>query len=188
VPARGSFRALLVVGASFLISHSASAEPQWNSGILLGAAGTGDRFRWSDTKFFGALRGEVLFGRSGPLSVGVGPAVELGTAGFSDARFGAGATVLVPLDGVLALGFTPATYLRTSHASADSGVSGRLSFLVHPSNIVGCYAMAGGLVVGADRDFGPSRSTALIVGAQIDGMVLALPVILLVEWLRGPPD
>jgi hypothetical protein len=185
---RGVLRSLLLAAGAVLVGHSASAEPQWNSGIELGAAGTGERFHWSQTKFFGALRGEVLFGRSGPLSVGVGPAVEVGTAGFSDARFGAGATVLVPLDGVLAFGFTPATYLRASNASTDSGVSGRVSFLIHPSNIVGCYAMAGGLFVGADRDFGPSRSTALIAGAQIDGLVLALPVILLVEWLRGPRD
>jgi hypothetical protein len=188
VPSRGALRSLLLIGAVVSSSRGADAAPQWNSGVFLGAAGTGESFHWSKTKFFGALRGEVLFGRAGPFSVGVGPALELGTAGFSDARFGGGATVLVPLDGVLALGVTPGAYVRTAEGGTDAGVSGRVSFLVHPSNIVGSYAMAGGLVLGVDRDVGASRSSALIASAQIDGLVLALPVILLVEWLRGPRD
>lgn len=188
MPARGALRSLLLMGVVVSASPGARAAPQWNSGVALGAAGTGESFHWSKTKFFGALRGEVLFGRAGPSSVGVGPALELGTAGFSDARFGGGATVLVPLDSALALGVTPGAYVRAAVGGTEAGVSGRLFFGIHPSNIVGSYAMAGGLVLGVDRDVGASRSSALIASAQIDGLVLALPVILMVEWLRGPRD
>jgi hypothetical protein len=179
---------LLVIAAALCISERAGAAPQWNSGIVAGVAGTGESPHWSNTKFFGALRGEALFRGVGPVGIGLGPALEVGTAGFSDARFGAGATLLVPLDGVVALGVSPGSYVRTAHGSAEAGISARLFFGVHPSNIVGSYALAGGVLLGADRDVGGSKSSALIASLQVDGMVLALPVILLVEWIRGPRD
>jgi hypothetical protein len=186
VPFCSAFRSLLLVGLAVTVPRAADAAPQWGTGIVAGVAGTGDDFRWSRTKFYGALRGEALFG--GPGGVRVGPAIELGTAGFSDGRFGGGATVLLPLGEILALGVTPVAYARLGNGEATAGVSGRVFWGVHPANRVGDYALAGGLLVGVDRDVGASRSSALIVGAQVDGLVLALPAILLFEWLRGPRD
>lgn len=183
---RGALRTLLLVGIVVGAPRVAKAAPQWNTGIVAGVAGTGNDFRWSGTKFYGALRGEALFGRA--TGVGLGPALELGTEGFSDGRFGGGATVLVSLGEILALGVTPGAYVHLANGDATAGVSGRVFFGLHPVNRVGDYALASGLLLGADRDVGASRSSALIIGAQVDGLVLALPAILLFEWLRGPRD
>jgi hypothetical protein len=177
----------LLVAAGLACSRPARADVQVGSGIALGVAGTGDSVAWSHTKFFGALRGEALFGAASPRAVRLGPALELGTVGFSDLRVTAGPTLMVPLDEILAISLTPGAYVRTNDG-ATFGLSSRVFFGVHPWNRVGSYAMSGGLLVGLDRDLGESRENAFVVAAQVDGMLLVLPAILLFEWIRGPRD
>jgi hypothetical protein len=178
---------LLAVAAGCTYSKSACAETQVGSGIALGVAGTGEPVAWSHTKFFGAVRGEALFGAASPGALRLGPALEVGTIGFSDLRVTAGPTLLVPLDEILALSLTPGAYARTNDG-ATFGLSSRAFFGVHPWNRVGSYAMSGGLLLGLDRDLGKAPESAFVVAAQVDGMLLALPVILLIEWIRGPRD
>ncbi|HVU04011.1 MAG TPA: hypothetical protein VHE30_19765 [Polyangiaceae bacterium] len=179
-------RARLIVALG-LLPATAAASPEFGSGIALGVAGTGDAVRWSRTKFYGALRGEALFGPAEPSALRLGPAFELGTTGFSDLRTGAGATLLVPLDDVLALGVTPGAYVRTGDGPL-AGLSGRLFFGVHPYNRVGAYGLSAGLLAGIDRDLGSSPRSSIVVAAQVDGLALALPFVLLAEWIRGPRD
>src|SRR4051812_11000061 len=47
-----------------IAARPAVADPEWNTGVVLGVAGTGAHDFWSHTSFAGALRGDVLFGRS----------------------------------------------------------------------------------------------------------------------------
>lgn len=176
----------VAVGAS-LLAAPLHAAPEFGTGIAVGVAGTGEPVAWSKTRFFGAFRGEALFGPERPLALRLGPALEVGTVGFSDARFTAGASVLVPLDEVLVITLTPGAYARVG-GGTTLGVSSRAFFGVHPFNRVGAYGLSAGLLVGLDRDLGATPESALVVALQVDGMALALPVILLVEWIRGPRD
>src|SRR6185295_510756 len=89
---RSSLPGALVGSALCLVASLAHADPEWHTGMSLGVAGTGTHELWSDTHFFGALRGDVLFGRDRSSDVGIGPALEIGTVGFSDARLMAGGT------------------------------------------------------------------------------------------------
>lgn len=170
-----------------LASRTACAEPEWGSSIILGAAGIGAKSAWEETRFYGALRGEALFLRQNRRSIGLGPAVEIGTAGFSDVRALGSAVVLFPIGEFLAVSVAPGGFIRSSDQGAVGGVSGRAFFGMHAYGY-GDYALNGGLVLGYDRDLGGPKENAIVIGAQIDGLILALPVVLLVSWIRGSPD
>jgi hypothetical protein len=154
--------------------------------MSLGVAGTGTHELWSDTHFFGALRGDVLFGRDRSSDVGIGPALEIGTVGFSDARLMAGGTALLPLGDLFAVGLTPGAYLRFVSGEVVGGVAGRAFFGVRAHNYTGSYALATGLVLGLDRDLGFRDEHAVTVALELDGALLALPFVMLVSWIRGP--
>jgi hypothetical protein len=180
----GAFVGVLFAGV--LVLGRASADPQWNSGLVLGAAGDGtDRF-WGDTQFYGALRGDLLLGRTGPRTVGFGPALEIGTLGFSDARFLLNATAVVPLGDLFVLQGGPGAYARLGSFGAVPGLSGRVLLGAKAYNDYGAYAMTGGLVLGYDHDLGHTRAHAVVVALQVDGLLLAIPALALFEWLRGP--
>lgn len=179
-----------IVGAALLFATTAGAEsPEWNVGVAPGVALTGGPSETiSNAWFLGAVRGDVLFGRSRRTDLAFGPALELGTLGFSDARGHAGVSVLLPLGDVLALVATPGGFVRTGSGDPVFGVSGRLFFGFRSLNHYGHYTLAGGLLAGVDRDLESPETHALSLAAQIDGQLLAIPFILLVEWIRGAPE
>jgi len=169
-------------------TRAEDARPQWNGALVAGIAGTGAGGTvWDGTVFYGAIRGDVLFGRTRDSSVGIGPALELGTAAFSDVRLAAGPTVFVPLGDVIGLAATPAALLRHDDGLTSAGVSGRIFCGIRSLNHYGDYSLASGLVLGVDKDLDDRGGSAIVVAAQVDGLVLAIPVMFVVSWLRGPP-
>ena len=180
-PARLAFALVaLSIGAH---ASRASAEPEWSSAFVAGAVLHGPRSEW-DASFYGAVRGDALFFRRSRHAVGFGPALEVGTAGFSDARFLGGAELLAPLGELFAVSVAPGITLRTSNAGAVPGLSGRAFFGMRAYGYTD-YSLNGGLVVGFDHDLGGPHEHALVIGAQVDGLVLALPVLFLVSLLHG---
>jgi hypothetical protein len=177
----------LVALALTLGAARAGADPELGSGIVLGAAGVGHDGAWDATRFYGALRADALFLRSTPQSVGFGPAVEIGTAGFDEARFLAHAEVLFPFADFFAVSVAPGGFVRTSSAGATGGVSGRLFAGVRAFGYTE-YSLSGGLLFGYDQDLGGPKEHAIVIGAQIDGLVLALPVLFLISALHGSND
>lgn len=178
---------LVTVLGIALLSAPASAEPEWSSSLIAGVAGIGTNSAWERTRFYGALRGEALFMRANRKNFGIGPALEIGTAGFSDVRFLGSAVFLAPVGEFLAVSVAPGGYVRSSDQGAVGGVSGRAFFGMHAYGY-SSYALNGGLVVGFDRDLGGPAENAIVIGAQVDGLILALPVLLLVAWLHGSSD
>jgi hypothetical protein len=179
--------AWLLAASVALASRPAAAEPEWGSSLILGAAGIGEQSAWERTRFYGALRGEALFFRKNRRNFGFGPALEVGTAGFSDVRFLGSAVALMPIGEFLAVSVAPGAFVRSSSQGAVAGLSGRAFFGMHAYGY-GEYALNGGLVLGFDRDLGGPDENAIIVAAQVDALMLALPVVLLISWLRGSPD
>jgi hypothetical protein len=173
----------------FFWGANAASAPQWNSALVAGVAGAGDASSaWRETLFYGGVRGDVLFLRDGPRSPGLGPSLELATAGFSDARAIAGLRGLLPLGDLWGIALEPGGYVRSSDAGARAGVSGRAWFGIQTYNYQGAYSPRGGLVVGYARDLGDSDAHVIVVGAEIDGLILALPFVLLYESFRGRGD
>src|SRR5258706_2035204 len=108
----------LLLAALALAARNAAAAPEWGTGLALGAAGVGHESAWQATRFYGALRGDALFLRSTPGSIGFGPVAEVGTVGFSDVRFHGGAEVLLPFADFFAVSVAPAGFVRSSSQGA----------------------------------------------------------------------
>jgi hypothetical protein len=170
-----------------LRSASAQAEPEWTSAVVAGVAGVGHDSAWDATRFYGALRGDALFLRTNRHAFGLGPAVEVATVGFSDVRLIGSATVLCPIGEFLAVTLSPGGFVRSSSQGAVGGFSGRAFFGVRAYGYTD-YALNGGLLVGFDRDLGGPSQSAVVVGAQVDGLVLALPVLFIISALHGSKD
>ena len=183
---RAHLSAVLV--AFIVATHAgrASAEPEWSSAFIAGAVVRGPGSHW-DTDFYGAVRGDALFLRTSRHALGLGPAIEIGTAGFSDARFLGSAELLAPIGEFLAVSVAPGVTMRTSNVGAVAGLSGRAFFGMRAYGYTD-YALNGGLVFGFDHDLGGPREHAVVIGAQIDGLVLALPVLFLVSLFHGSSD
>jgi hypothetical protein len=181
-------RASLAIAACLaLVSAPARAEPEWTSALVGGVAGVGHDSVWQGTRFYGALRGDALFFRTNRHAFGLGPAVEVGTVGFSDVRLHGSATVLAPIGEFLAVTLSPGGFIRSSSQGAVGGVSGRAFFGMRAYGYTD-YALNAGLVVGFDRDLGGPSQNAIVVGAQVDGLALALPVLFIISWLHGSKD
>jgi hypothetical protein len=112
----------------------------------------------------------------------------LATAGFSDIRGTAGVMGLLPLGDLWGIGLEPGAYLRSSEAGVFPGIVARTWFGIQTYNYDGAYAPRGGITVGYTRDVGGSDSHAIVIAAEIDGLILALPFALLYQSLRGHPE
>jgi hypothetical protein len=181
-------RVLAALVAFTFAAHArrATAEPEWTSALIAGAVVHGPGSHW-DTDFYGALRGDALFFRTSRHALGFGPSIEVGTAGFSDARFLGSAELLAPLGEFLAVSVAPGVTVRTSNVGAVAGLSGRAFFGLRAYGYTD-YALNGGLVFGFDHDLTGPREHALVIGAQIDGLILALPVLFLISVFHGSSD
>jgi hypothetical protein len=169
------------------VSRAAGADPEWNVAAQTSLCSLGEgSHTWERTRFCGAVRGDLLFGRDRNADFALGPYATLGSAKFSDARLGAGLSLLVPtLSGDFPI-------VLSAGAASRNGTDGRLSaeafFGLRSHNFHGSYAMASGIVIGGDRSFTADRADTLYVGLQIDGLWIALPFILGYEWLHKAPD
>lgn len=177
--------ALVVLAATLAVTTTARAEPQWNASALTGVCGRGsDGAYWQDTCWYNGVRGDVLFGRTRYSDVSAGPFVNVTTAGFDDLRLGGGATLLLPVTQYLPLGISAGAYARRDD-SWSPGLSGWLFFGSRSFNFHSSYVMAAGLLLGIEHDVKDPKQSALVVAAQIDGLVLALPFLLGYDWIAG---
>jgi hypothetical protein len=163
------------------------AEPEWNVAAQTSLCGLGAHGRvWRSTAFCGDFRGDFLVGRDRNADFALGPYATLGTAKFSDVRFGAGLSLLLPTFSgdfpiVLSAG-------GLSRNGGDARLSGEAFFGLRSHNFHGAYAMASGFVLGGDRALDNGHANTVYIGLQVDGLWIALPFILGYEWLRGTPD
>ncbi|MEO8906033.1 MAG: hypothetical protein ABI488_26025 [Polyangiaceae bacterium] len=163
------------------------AEPEWNVAAQTQLCGLGAQGRvWQKTAFCGAVRGDLLFGRDRNADFALGPYATLGTAQFSDVRFGGGLSLLLPtFSGDFPVLLSAGGLSRNG---SDARLSGEAFFGLRSHNFHGAYAMASGLVIGGDRALNDGHGNTLYVGLQIDGLWIALPFILGYEWLHKTPD
>ena len=177
--------ALVVLAATLSFTTAAQAEPQWNASALTGVCGRGaDGAYWQDTCWYNGVRGDVLFGRKRYSDASAGPFVSVTSAGFDDLRLGGGATLRLPVTKYLPLGLSAGGYARRED-SWNPGLSGWLFFGSRSFNFHSSYVMAGGLVLGMEHDLKGPKHNTLVIAAQIDGLVLALPFLIGYEWLAG---
>lgn len=141
--------------------------------------GHGDKL-WEDTRFCSALVGDLLFFRESNHGVGFGPYVELGTAGFWDARFGGGGSLLLPVHDVLPLVVSFGLY---DHELRAASLGATVFWGARSYNFSSTYNWALGIYASGFRDL-EGRDTLLSIGLEIDGFFVAAPFIYGIQALR----
>jgi hypothetical protein len=166
----------------FLSAGSLHADPQTRVAWRTAVCGTGTRGSvWSETRWCNGLTADLLFLRERNHDVGLGPYVEVSTSGFWDARFGGGATVLLPVSENFPLLVSLGVY---DHALEQVALGGSVFWGLRSYNFDSAYNYSVGLYANAQRDLGGERGSVVSVGLELDGFFLAAPVILLVQALR----
>ena len=168
-----------VLACAFSSVGVAQARPQGNASLITGVCGNGsDGALWQDTFWCNGLRADILFGRERGRDFALGPYVQISSAGFWDARYGAGLSLLAPLNQdfplVLSLG-------AGGHELEAAQLEGWLFWGARTYNFHASYSISAGLLLGASHDLSSAGRNTLFVGAQIDGLILALPFLLAYE-------
>ena len=184
-------KALLVVVVPVLVmleSGSARADVQGTAGLTIGAAGVGvDRKIWDNTLFHLGLHGDVLFGRGRTSHFGVGPYLELSTHAMREVQFGGGVSGLIPVLDPFPLILSVGAYGRKGDDAygLEPGVAAELFWGTRSYNFHANYVMAAGIIAQMRYGLGASKETSIVVGAQLDFAALGLPLVLLINAIRG---
>ncbi len=176
----------LAVGV-LVAAGRARAESEWNSGLLGGVCGLGeDGAMWEESRACFGARGDVLWGRQRPAAPGGGLFFSTTTARFRDLRWSGGGAALVPLGPSWSTLFSAGPLLQLRDGSWEPGLAGWAFVGTRGFNYHGRYAMAWGLLFGYERGLGDSAGSTVTMGLQLDGLVLAVPVLFAVDAIRGP--
>ena len=182
--ARRSMRALPVSVALWLVAMPAGADPQWSAGVQAGVSGAGaSGAYWQRTHFFGGLRGDLLWGRARDHDSGLGPFIEVATVGFDDLRLGGGGALLLPVTASLPVVLSAGAYGREGGEGWEPGMMASVFFGARAYNFHSSYGLANGLVVGVQQGLGHSHENAIVIAAQVDALLLAMPLIFGYEWI-----
>ncbi|WP_437546861.1 hypothetical protein WME97_43645 [Sorangium sp. So ce367] len=172
-----------------LLHGAARAEPQASAGVTVGLAGVGlDRQLWDSTVFHLGLRGDVLFGRAANDDFGVGPYAEVLTHAFDEIQTGAGVSVLAPIHDSFPLVLSTGAYGRWSDDArgVEPGIAAAIFWGGRSYNFHSRYGMSTGLLAQGRFGLGGSKETAVVLAAQLDLALLALPFVYLFEAAKGP--
>jgi len=172
-------------------SVGANADPQGNAGLTLGVAGVGESGAIGDhAEFHLGARGDILFARDQPSDFGLGPYAEIGTLGFDELHVGGGLSALLPVHPTFPIVLSGGAYGRYGDDGFgfEPGIAGSLFWGTRSYNFHTDYVMAAGLLVSYRASMGDSGQSALVVGAQLDAVVLSLPFVMLFDLIRGPSD
>lgn len=170
---------------------TASATPQASVGATAGVALTESRGDVRGGFHLGA-RADVLFFRTRERDMAFGPYVEIASERLKTLELGGGASWLVPVlpsfPLVLSTGFfewhAPASDLDLAlpaPSAWEPGVTARLFFGPRSYNFHSCYGLANGLFIQGRYGLADVHTAEMIVGLQIDLMVLVLPVLFAYE-------
>lgn len=136
---------------------------------------------WQDTRFCGGLTADLLFLRERNSDFGFGPYVEVSSAGFWDARYGGGLSLLAPVHPDFPLVLSAGLY---GHETQSLAVGASLFFGMRSYNFHGNYNLSFGLFGSVLRDLDAPNSLLTTVGVELDGFLLAAPFLLAFEALR----
>jgi len=177
-----------MIVASVAPGSTARAEPQASVGLTIGAAGEAyDRQWWKRTAFHLGLHGDILFGRSSTRDFGIGPYAEVFTHAFDEIQFGGGVSGLLPVLDTFPIVLSAGAYGRkgSDRFGVTPGLAGELFWGARSYNFHSRYVLSGGVLAQVRYGLGPARETSIVIAAQVDVGLLALPILFLVTAARG---
>lgn len=170
------------LGAVLGVTTSARAEPQGHVALRAAPCGVGaGGTLWQETRFCSGVTADLLFLRQRNRDVGLGPYVEVGTAGFWDARFGGGLSLLLPVMESYPLVLSVGAY---DHELRAASLGGSLFWGARSYNFDGAYNYALGFYASAYRDLDAERATLLSIGVEVDGFFVLAPFLFAYQALR----
>jgi hypothetical protein len=166
----------------FLLTGVTRAEPQTHVAWRTAVCGVGSRGdAWSQTRWCNGLTADLLLLRERNRDYGLGPYVELSTAGFWDARYGGGVSALLPVTENFPLVVSLGIY---DHALEQAALGASVFWGLRSYNFDSVYNYSLGLYASAQRDLGGERDSLVSLGLELDGFILAAPFVLAVGALR----
>jgi hypothetical protein len=178
-----------VVGAAAIASASvgeARADPQASVGVTGGVAlndVVGPRSLYPAVHLGG--RADVLFFRSNPRQMALGPYVDVATGGFESVDAGGGASWLLPVIDDLPFVVSAGAFARNGQGrSWAPGLEGTLFAGSRSYNFHSIYGMAIGFFAQSRWVLESPATLDVVLGVQVDAEVLALPVIFVVNAFR----
>lgn len=161
-----------------LPARSAGAHPQITSGLTTGAAFTDLRAENAPRLAYhlgGRL--DVLFLRTAPRDMAIGPYVEIATHAFDTFESGGGIAWLIPT-GSTAFVLSGGAFARTSRFGWEPGAAGTIFWGARSFNYHSIYAIGAGLFAQGRYGLGGDGKQAdAILGVQLDLEYLALPFV-----------
>jgi hypothetical protein len=125
--------------------------------------------------------GDLLFLRRRNRDVGLGPYVEVLTAGFWDTRWGGGASLLLPVAESYPLVLSVGAF---DHELRAASLGGTLFWGTRSYNFGSPYNWTLGLYASAYRDLDTRGDTLVSLGIELDGFFIAAPFLLAFQALR----
>jgi hypothetical protein len=172
---------IAIAGAVAGFTSNAEAHPQISSSLTTGAALTDLRFeRGPRLAYHLGGRFDVLFLRSAPGDMALGPYVDVATHAFDTFETGGGLSWLVPA-GSTAFVFSGGGFGRAAGFGFEPGVSGTIFWGSRSYNYHSTYGIGVGLIAQGRYGFGDGKQADAILGAQIDLEYLALPFLFAYE-------
>lgn len=181
---RQALKAIGLTGAlSLLATSPAAAEPQMSAAALTGLALDDLRTTGPNAAFHLGARADVLFLRERSRDMGLGPFVDVATTAFDRFDAGGGLSWLVPTFGAASV-LSAGGFARTDPEGLHPGALASFFFGARDFNFHGRYGFAIGGFAEGRLVLDGSRSAEVIVGLQIDGLLLALPAMLAIEAFK----
>lgn len=173
--------ATLVACAGLAVCDVAWADPQANLGITTGLAlqdVAGPRSL--DPAFHVGGRADVLFLRSKPGQMALGPYADVATAGFTNVDAGAGLEWLLPVTTDMPLVLSAGAFARNGDGrSWAPGMEGTAFFGSRSFNFHSWYGLTVGLFVQGRWVPDPPATADVVIGLQLDAELFVLPALLL---------
>jgi hypothetical protein len=172
--------------AALVAARPAQADPQASVGVTAGL-GLEDLAgpRAVLPVFHLGVRGDLLLLRTGPRAMGVGPYVHVATEAFESADLGGGLSWLIPAFEDLPIVLSGGGFARTGQGrNWSAGLQGDLFAGSRSYNFHSAYGMAIGFFAQTLFIPDPPATLDLVLGVRIDGEVLALPILFVVNGFR----
>lgn len=178
--------AVALAVAAAATARDARADPQTSVGVTFGGAlndVVGPRSLFPAVHL--GARADVLFLRSNPRQMALGPYLDVATGGFESVDAGGGVSWLLPLVDDLPFVLSAGGFARNGQGlSWAPGLEGTLFAGSRSYNFHSIYGMAIGVFAQSRWIPAPPAALDLVLGVQIDAEVLALPVLFVVNAFR----
>jgi hypothetical protein len=170
------------LAAALFVATPTRADPQGHVALRGGPCGLGtDGQVWDRTVICGGLVGDLLLFRRRNRDVGLGPYVEVLTAGLWDARFGGGASLVLPVTESYPLVISVGAF---DHELRAASLGGTLFWGIRSYNFESAYNWTLGVHASAYRDLDARGDTLVSLGIELDGFFVAAPFLLAFQALR----